>query len=125
MPDAEGQGSRGVIHGYKPAGYFVQGTHADGRTVTGETRQCVHCTYVWEYKPGSGTKRGYCLHCHGLICMRGECHAEQKRLLSSFPELALSCLPFEDWNNRMREKLDRDPKWQVLPSGIAILVDAQ
>lgn len=113
-----------MIHGYKPAGYFVKGTSADGHTVSGESRQCVHCTYVWEYQPGSGHKRGFCLNCHGLLCLRPECALEQRRLLAAFPERGdLSCLPFEDWNNRMRDKLMRDPQWEVLPSGVAIMVD--
>jgi hypothetical protein len=111
-----------MIHGHKTAGYFVKGVAGDHR-VEGEARQCCHCQYVWEYIPGSGAKRGFCLHCHGLLCMRAECHAEQKRLLASFPELSLSCLPFEHWNARMRDKLARDPKWKVLPSGVAIMVD--
>lgn len=111
-----------MIHGHKPAGYFVKGTAA-GHTVQGESRQCVHCTYVWEYQPGSGTKRGYCLNCHGLLCLRAECAVEQRRLLASFPQLSLSCLPFEDWNNRMRDQLARDPAWTVLPSGVAIMKD--
>lgn len=111
-----------MIHGYKPAGYFVKGVAGD-HTVTGESRQCCHCQYVWEYQPGSGRQRGFCLNCHGLVCLRAECAAEQRRLLASFPQLGLSCLPFEDWNNRMRDQLLRDPRWEVLPSGIAIMVD--
>jgi hypothetical protein len=63
------------IRGDKPAGYFVKGV-AGGATVTGETRQCVHCQFVWEYRPGSGVERGFCMHCHGLVCRRPECAAE-------------------------------------------------
>jgi len=113
-----------MIHHHRVAGWFERGI-ADGKTEVGETRQCAHCQYVWTYQPGSGAKRGYCLNCHGLLCMRLECHEQQKQLLATFPELQgrHSCLPFEDWNNRMRDKLMRDPMWEVLPSGIAVMKD--
>lgn len=113
-----------MIHGHRVAGWSEGGT-ANGKTVVREHRQCVHCQYTWEYKPGSGNRRGFCLNCHGLLCMRAECHAQQKQLLASFPNLELSCLPFEDWNNRMRDKLMRDGRWEVRPSGIAVMVDAR
>ena len=51
-----------MIHGQKPSAYFVT-TTGDGQKVEGECRQCVHCQYTWEYRPGSGIERGYCLRC--------------------------------------------------------------
>lgn len=112
-----------MIHGHRTAGWFEKGIANDKKEV-GETRQCVHCQFVWTYHPGSGDRRGFCLNCHGLVCMRPECALQQKALLADFPELSLSCLPFEDWNNRMRDRLMRDSRWEILPSGIAIMVDA-
>lgn len=111
-----------MIHNHRVAGWSEKGI-GGGKLGVNEYRQCCHCQYVWEYQPGSGTKRGYCLNCNGLQCLRPECAAQQRQLLADFPELSLSCLPLEDWNNRMREKLMRDPKWKVLPSGIAVMVD--
>lgn len=56
----------------KPAGHFVR-YDRDGRKVEGETRQCAHCQFTWEYVPGSGNKRRVCLKCMGLCCGRPEC----------------------------------------------------
>ena len=40
-----------------------------------ETRQCVHCGKHWIYRPGSGTKRGFCLKCMGVTCGAEACDA--------------------------------------------------
>lgn len=108
-----------MIRGDKPSGYFRTAT-GDGITIEGETRCCSHCGYTWEYQPGSGSRRGFCLKCRGLICARPECAAEQKRLMARFPDRTFSCLPMTDWNERMRDVYDQDPRFQVLPSGIVI-----
>ena len=45
-----------------------------GRVIhEGYVRQCIHCQYTWEYKPGSGTIRGYCTRCDGFTCGRPAC----------------------------------------------------
>jgi hypothetical protein len=44
----------------------------DGKQV-GETLQCVHCGMHWEYKPGSGRKRGFCNFCNGVVCGQDYC----------------------------------------------------
>ena len=108
-----------MIRGYKPNGYFRKGV-ADGKVVEGETRSCSHCQYTWEYVPGSGHQRGICLNCMGLICGRPECAAEQRRLMARFPDRTWSCLPFVEWNERVRDEYDKDPRWKVLPSGIVV-----
>lgn len=112
-----------MLQAYKPAGYFVKGDSADGGTVTGETRRCNHCTYVWEYKPGSGTKRALCLHCMGLMCMRASCAAEQRQLMARFPDRTWNCMPFNDWQERMREQYEKDSRYRVLPSGVVVSAD--
>lgn len=109
-----------MIRGHKPNAYFATADR-DGKAIEGEHRQCVHCTYSWEYRPGSGRKRGFCLHCHGLLCMRAECAAEQRRLMAAFPDRTWSCMPFEDWNKRMLEQFAKDARYTVLPSGIAVV----
>ena len=108
-----------MITGYKPNGYFTTST-GDGVKVEGETRQCCHCQYTWQYRPGSGITRGWCMKCAGLICGRPECVADQKRLMARFPDRTWSCLPFTDWNERLRDAYDKDPRYKVLPSGIVI-----
>lgn len=35
--------------------------------------QCVHCSRVWLWEPGSGRRRGYCLRCNGITCGRPLC----------------------------------------------------
>lgn len=61
-----------TIQRYKPNGYFVT-QDQNGNLVEGETRQCVHCQFIWQYEPGSGHTRGFCLKCNGLTCARPEC----------------------------------------------------
>lgn len=48
-------------------GIIVDGVH------TAETYRCVHCSAQWAPKPGSGTRRGYCRNCKGLICGQPAC----------------------------------------------------
>lgn len=60
------------ILGHKPAGYSVS-LDLKGNKLEKEYRQCVHCQFTWEYIPGSGAKRGFCLKCFGLTCGRLEC----------------------------------------------------
>jgi hypothetical protein len=95
-----------MITGRKPSGYFVT-ADGDGRKIEGETRQCIHCGYTWEYHPGSGIVRGWCLKCNGFVCAREECLKEQFRMTSQFKQdtgKMRSCIPFEEWNDRQREK---------------------
>jgi hypothetical protein len=35
--------------------------------------QCVHCQGLWEVKPGSGKRRGFCLRCNAPTCGRAGC----------------------------------------------------
>jgi hypothetical protein len=44
----------------------------DGREA-GETLQCAHCMMHWVRRPGSGTRRGFCLHCAGPTCGKPGC----------------------------------------------------
>lgn len=50
---------------------------------TGETLQCCHCGMHWDRVPGSGTQRGFCLKCNGVLCGKERCLSE--------------CKPFEKW----------------------------
>jgi hypothetical protein len=63
-----------MILGHKPSAYVV---HFDrnGKKIEEETRQCVHCSYEWVYRPGSRKIRGFCLKCYGVVCGRDECCA--------------------------------------------------
>lgn len=115
-----------MIHGHKPSAYFSTFS-GDGHKIEGECRQCIHCQYTWTYSPGSGDHRGWCLRCSGFLCARTECHAQQLRLielLSAQYNQTRSCVPFEEWNNRLRDRLAHllplDPSLTVTESGIII-----
>lgn len=79
--------------------------------VYGELVGCVHCQYKWLPKPGSGTTRGVCLSCNGLLCHRAECYAEQRRHLAWAERngwiLTRSCIPFTEWCYRTKDAIDR------------------
>ena len=108
-----------MIHGHKPSGYFST-ADGDGRRLEGETRQCIHCQFTWKYSPGSGDRRGYCVKCGGFVCARAQCIAEQLRLTGN----AADCIPFDDWNRRMIDKVAKflplDPALTVTPAGIIV-----
>lgn len=113
-----------MITGYKPSGYFE--TSRDGVRIEGETRQCVHCQYMWTYVPGSGATRGFCLKCNGLVCGRPECAAQQKQLLAKYPGMTAAsraCIPFTDVVERQRDQWAADPRYDVRPSGIVVARD--
>lgn len=55
----------------RPDGYIrAEGPH--GRQEV-DTVQCVHCGFVWEFMPGSGRQRGFCMKCKGMTCGAKEC----------------------------------------------------
>lgn len=106
-----------MITGYRPSGFYVTG---EAGQVQGETRQCVHCQYTWEYVPGSGHRRGFCLKCHGLLCGRPECEAQQRRILAAFPDQTRSCMPYADMVQRQRDRWAMDPRYEVTPTGLIV-----
>src|ERR1700686_977735 len=113
-----------MIHGHKPSAYFAT-TDGEGKKIEGECRQCVHCQFTWEFKPGSGIRGGYCLRCGGFLCARQECMTQQLQLIEILKERynqTRTCVPYEEWVNRLREKIEKllplDPALTVLPSGI-------
>ena len=115
-----------MIHGHNPSGYFVT-ADGDGHRIEGETRQCIHCLFTWEYKPGSKIQRGYCLKCGGFICARAECMAEQLRFIEMMRvqyNQTRSCVPFEEWNSRLKEKISHklpiEPGLTVTESGLIV-----
>ena len=115
-----------MIHGHKPNGHFFT-FNQHGNRVEGETRQCCHCQFMWTYAPGSGTQRGWCLNCGGFICARPECLAQQQDLIERYFQLTSkvrTCMPFEEWNERMREKLEKkfplEPGLTVTESGLIV-----
>lgn len=56
----------------RPDGYVVT-SGPNGRQEI-DTVQCVHCGYVWEFIPGSGRGRGFCLKCNGMTCGAETCN---------------------------------------------------
>lgn len=61
-----------IIQGNKPSNYTVY-NDPSGKKVEGEMRMCAHCSIRWEYRPGSGKRRGYCKRCNGLLCGKDLC----------------------------------------------------
>lgn len=68
----------------RPNGYFSTIDPVSGQRIEGETRNCVHCGFMWIYNPSESFKkqitgeeqpvtRGKCLGCFGLVCARPEC----------------------------------------------------
>lgn len=114
------------IRGERPNGYFV--TFAgDGIKIEGETRQCAHCQYTWEYKPGSGRKYGLCLSCNGIICGNSWCKEDQKMKLQHIalhhPNLAgIHCIRFNDWNDLLAEEQLAIPGAKEVPGSSAIVI---
>ena len=106
-----------MIVGHKPNGYTSTAT-GEGKKVEGETRQCVHCQYTWQYQPGSGARRGFCLHCYGLICGREECFRQQALVHQTYPDY--NCMPYNDFINRELERFARESGYELTPSGILI-----
>lgn len=47
----------------------------------GQTQQCCHCGRHWEVKPGSGTRRGWCVRCGKVTCGARACQ---------------TCVPYEE-----------------------------
>jgi len=58
-----------------------------------DTLQCCHCGAHWHVVPGSGRRRGFCMHCMRPTCGRPECNV---------------CVPIEKW-------LDQVEKGIILP----------
>jgi hypothetical protein len=90
-----------MIHGHKPSADTVT-YDGNGHRIEGQCRQCVHCQMTWEYRPGSGIRRGYCLKHDGFVCGTDACIAQQKDLVAQYERAtgkAVSCLAFEEWND--------------------------
>ncbi|MBX9623790.1 MAG: hypothetical protein K2X82_08240 [Gemmataceae bacterium] len=77
----------------RPSGFW-EFVPLDGKPKGGETRRCVHCSYTWVYRPGSGILRGYCSRCDGFTCGSAACdacvpyEARLENLEAGRPELA-------------------------------------
>jgi hypothetical protein len=54
-------------------GVLISTPDDGGRATQLDTVQCVHCSRVWAWVPGSGRRRGYCARCHGLTCGSDAC----------------------------------------------------
>jgi hypothetical protein len=48
------------------------GVLVDGRQMA-DLLQCRHCQHTWIVRPGSGTRRGWCLRCGGPLCGKPAC----------------------------------------------------
>ncbi len=72
----------------KPKGYGVI-TGINGNSTEFDTEQCCHCGRHFQIVKGSGTKRGFCLHCNKVTCGSPQCD---------------ECIPFEEQLKRMEQQ---------------------
>lgn len=57
----------------RPSGEFVERS-LDGKIIAeGQTLTCTHCGRIFQVKPGSGIKRGWCFRCGGPTCGSKAC----------------------------------------------------
>jgi hypothetical protein len=70
-----------------PHGYGII-SEAGEKTTEMDTLQCCHCGAHFFVRPGSGTKRGFCLKCMQVTCGRSEC---------------LECLPLGKWLDKVEK----------------------
>lgn len=112
-----------MIRGHKPSAW-TSTLNDSGQHVEGEQRQCVHCQVCWTPSAGSGTRRGYCLHCDGWLCGRDACAQFQQFLLRRFSYLPGSsdrhCIPYTDYVERLREEFQHHPLYTLTPAGIVV-----
>jgi hypothetical protein len=106
-----------MIVGHKPSGYFLT-ADGEGKRIEGETRQCVHCEWTWTYAPGSGNRRGFCLHCYGLICGREECFRKQAIIRRDYPDYG--CMNWTDYIRREQERFAKEYDYELTPAGILV-----
>ena len=119
-----------MIRGHKPSAYGQTYDGESGKRIEVEFRQCCHCQFSWEYRPGSGDRRGWCFKHNGFLCARPECVAQQLQLISQHlgrTGKLVSCLAFEEWNDGLMEavakttgKLGQD--FSVTPAGLIVPV---
>lgn len=51
----------------------AHGVILEGTKEVADTHQCPHCGMHFVMVKGSGTRRGFCLKCHGVTCGKPEC----------------------------------------------------
>ena len=49
-------------------GVLIVGSIESDKIVEASTIMCRHCGGHWVPRPGSGTKRGFCMRCNGPVC---------------------------------------------------------
>lgn len=110
-----------MITGHKPNGHFR--TYSDlGHKIEGETRQCIHCQFVWNYQPGSGIVRGFCTRHNGFVCNRVQCNREQQEMIAALGDWPFDCITFQDFNMYKFEKYLRSHHFEVTQSGLIVPV---
>lgn len=57
------------------SGIIVSTPYEGGVVVQSDTISCCHCGCVYQWKPGSGKRRGFCLRCNGFTCGTPRCDA--------------------------------------------------
>jgi hypothetical protein len=64
-----------VAPAHSKVGTITETPHDGGRPITSDLVCCVHCGYIWVFRPGSGKRRGFCYRCNGFLCGHAACVA--------------------------------------------------
>lgn len=54
-------------------GTLISTPYGDDKVVQSDTAKCCHCGRVWQWVPGSGRKRGFCMRCGAMTCGNHAC----------------------------------------------------
>lgn len=75
--DEFGRPIEDMVSAARPSGFIF----LDGQQVA-DTVQCVHCGGHFIMRKGSGTERGWCRNCNGMVCGRkcAKCIPFEKKL---------------------------------------------
>ncbi len=65
--------SEHVAPAHSKVGTVTETPYEGGPVVTTDLVCCVHCGFMWAFRPGSGIRRGFCQRCNGFVCGREFC----------------------------------------------------
>lgn len=66
---------RASAPGHSCVGVLTSTDKDRDRAVQTDLVRCVHCGYMWQFVPGSGRRRGFCMRCNGFVCGQHYCEA--------------------------------------------------
>lgn len=96
---------------YHSHGLMVLSDIHTGKTLfESDVHQCCHCQLTWQYKPGSGIRRGFCTRCGGVTCGKTACdtcypHEQQLEDLEAIGNQAKKVIEARVRQLALRERL--------------------